>query len=113
MTERYIDPWGYFEMDDATGLPATPDGMFFRVCRGRVLRGYWYVELRRKTWYGSRVVESTPLDWDAETKRDVMSRESIVYNAGYVMWKLRERPEYTHDLSLLGDYPPKTLNPKE
>lgn len=110
MTERYIDPWGYFEMDDDTGLPATPEGMFFRVRRLRT-QGYWHVELRRKTRYGSRVVEYTVEDWDSEYRP--LSQETVLHDAAYVMWRLRDRAKHNHDLSLLGDYPPKTLNPKE
>lgn len=26
MTKKNISPWGYFEMDEATGLPLLPEG---------------------------------------------------------------------------------------
>ena len=97
---EYIRPWGEFEMDEATGLPAVPEGYFWRVTRPS--RGYWQVQLRKRTWYGSRCVAWTG-------SRYGMTASKVKDLAGYVLkYKFEKGP--AHENHLVGDHPPKTLN---
>lgn len=95
---EYIRPWGEFEMDEATGLPAVPEGHFWRVTRPS--RGYWQVQLRKRTRHGSRCVAWTG-------SRLEMTVRQVKELAGYVLgYKLEKEPGQL----LVGDYPPKTRN---
>ena len=99
-TREYIRPWGEFEMDEATGLPALPEGYFWRVTRPS--RGYWQVQLRKRTRHGSRCVAWTG-------SRFEMTASQVKELAGYVLkYKFEKGP--AHENHLVGDYPPKTLN---
>ena len=96
---EYIRPYGEFEMDEATGLPALPEGHFWRVTRPS--RGVWDVQLRKRTWYGSRCVAAVGYD-------DRLTAGKVKELAGYVLkYKLEKEP--VHEMHLVGDYPPKTL----
>ena len=98
-TREYIRPWGEFEMDEATGLPTLLEGHFWRVTwpQGR----FWQVQLRKRTWYGSRCVA-----WTAS--RSEMTASKVKELAGYVLtYKFEKEP--VHEMHLVGDYPPKTL----
>lgn len=96
---EYIRPYGEFEMDEATGLPTLPEGYFWRVTRPS--RGYWQVQLRKCTWYGSRCVAWT------ESQHE-MTASKVKELAGYVLeYKFEKEP--VHEMHLVGDYPPKTL----
>lgn len=97
---EYISPYGEFEMDEATGLPALPEGHFWRVTPPS--RGFWEVQLRKRTWYGSRCEAWTASGYE-------MSDSKVKELAGYVLkYKLEKEP--VHEMHLVGDYPPKTLN---
>ena len=97
---EYIRPWGEFEMDEATGLPTVPEGYFWRITRpqGR----FWQVQLRKRTWRGSRCVAET-------ASRCEMTASSVKELAGYVL-KYKFEKEPAHEMHLVGDYPPKTRN---
>lgn len=97
---EYIGPYGEFEMDEATGLPAVPEGYFWRVARPQ--EGYWQVQLRKRAWYGSRCVAGT-------ASRFEMTSRKVKELAGYVL-KYKFEKEPVHEMHLVGDYPPKTLN---
>lgn len=101
MTSRRIDPWGTFEMDDSTGLPKAPEGMFFRV---RNTKGeHWYVDLRKKMWFGSYKVQHAI----ARHSHRPITRKNIIDSAAYALTLYSERNSTESDLTLLGDYPPK------
>ena len=97
---EYIRPYGEFEMDEATGLPTVPEGYFWRVTRpqGR----FWQVQLRKRTWYGSRRVA-----W--AVYQHEMTASKVNELAGYVL-KYKVKKEPAHEMHLVGDYPPKTRN---
>ena len=96
---EYIRPWGEFEMDEATGLPALPEGHFWRVTRPQ--GGYWQIQLRKHIRYGSRRVAETE-------SRFEMTASNVKELAGYVL-KYKFEKEPAHENHLVGDYPPKTL----
>jgi len=96
---EYISPYGEFEMDEATGLPVLPEGYFWRVTWPR--DGFWQVQLRKRTWYGSRCVAWT-------CGRYEMTAGKVKELAGYVL-KYKFEKEPVHEMHLVGDYPPKTL----
>ena len=96
---EYIRPYGEFEMDEATGLPALPEGYFWRVTRPS--RGFWDVQLRKRTRHGSRCEAGT-------ASQHEMTASKVKELAGYVL-KYKFKKESTHEMHLVGDYPPKTL----
>ena len=96
---EYIRPYGEFEMDEATGLPAVPEGYFWRVTEPQ--GGGWSVQLRKRTWYGSRCAAGT-------VTRCEMTASKVKELAGYVL-KYKFEKEPVHEMHLVGDYPPKTL----
>lgn len=106
---EYISPYGEFEMDEATGLPALPEGHFWRVTRPQ--GGYWQVQLRKRTWYGSRCVAGTasgPRCVAGTASGYEMTASNVKEQAGYVL-KYEFEKEPVHERYLVGDYPPKTL----
>lgn len=97
MTVKNIYPWGNFVVDDATDLPQPPEpGMFWRVTKPFLGLGD-QVQLRKKTWYGSR-----KLDWHPTR----LNRGRILDAAAYILYKMTKSKDET---SLRGDYPPKSL----
>ena len=96
---EYIRPYGEFEIDEATGLPVLPEGHFWRVTRPR--DGSWQVQLRKRTWYGSRCVARTYSQYE-------MTASEVKTLAGYVL-KFEFKRATVHEMHLIGDYPPKTL----
>lgn len=114
MTMTRIEPWGTFEIDDATGLPVVAEDMFFRVTESS--EGFWKVELHqrtetRKRW--GKIVDSSVVVEDGtarESARPITS-ENVRYLAGYCIYMLRNHSTVGQrsDASLVGDYPPKSL----
>lgn len=98
MTVKNISPWGNFVIDDATGLPQLPErGMFWRVTKAGSY--FWQVQLRERTKFGfSKMIESRTFN------RCTPLRENwILDGAAHCLNKYG-------DLTLIGDYPPKSLN---
>lgn len=101
------------DLDPSTGLPALPEGQFWRVRVDHTLSGgSLYVELRekRKHWFGSwKIAEYGP------TYLDMCGtvENTIAYNARRVMEKSEHLRKQDSRLkiaeSLAGDYPPKKL----
>lgn len=91
-------------MDDSTGLPALPEGQFWRVSQS-MASTYVDVIRRQKTWYGSRKVgESHPVTKSEATPKEVRAA------AMYILWKEKKAPDADRR-KVLGDYPPKKLEP--
>lgn len=102
MTDKNINPWGNFVMDDETGLPQLPEpDLFFRVTR---IVGGWQVQLRRKIFYGFSRVEET-----RTYAKEPITEKTVLDGSAHALTKYRERPTRNSDYSLLGDYPPKKL----
>lgn len=101
MTSRYIDPWGTFEIDDATGLPQVPEGMFWRVKKQTSL--HWRVELREEKFFSSRLVSYATSRYDIAP----VSKENILSSAAFALTEYRRTSH--GDMSLLGYYPPKKV----
>jgi hypothetical protein len=91
-------------IDPATGLPQLPEGYFWRVEKAMPGSQYGYVRLmrRRKAWVpkveASRIFTLTEL-----TESELFSDAVQVYSDFDFEGTARYR-------TLLGDYPPKTIN---
>jgi hypothetical protein len=104
MTVKNIYPWGNFEMDDETGLPAIPaEGHFFRVTR--IGFGFWEVQLRRKRKFRFSKKEESRTYGEGQP----ITEGNILNGAAHALTNYLERDSQTGDNSLLGDYPPKKL----
>lgn len=96
-------------LDPNTGLPQLPPGMFWRVMRERIIDSPIRIELRRKTWYGSREVEHV---WSGTISESVVLHQAA---SCYTQWReecAKRRVNKTHSRKLddlIGDYPPKKL----
>lgn len=79
-------------------MPELPDGMFWRVVReGNTV----LVQLRKRTWYGSRWLDET----NANSFLDPhVTAERLRGVAGMLLSRRREAQERDN---MLGDYPPK------
>lgn len=87
---------GTYPLDPATGMPTLPEGQFWRVTPESCF-SYSEVQLREKTWYGSKKLKSTTTH---------LYKESVLGNAAFILDNLST---YKPDMSLLGDYPPLSL----
>lgn len=86
-------------IDDKTGLPALPDGYFWRVTRGVASR-YVYLQMRKKRWLGSKVVDYSIISKSENTAELVLKRARGV---------VRDfNPDRNHK-QFVGNYPPNTL----
>lgn len=75
---REVWPWGWVTVDRVTGMPAVPEeGMFWRVLPADWM-GFSTVQLRKKTWYGSRKVEKTYHHGEYFNKLEVLSDATYV-----------------------------------
>lgn len=89
-------------IDSATGLPELPEGYFWRVRTGSLSRDY--LDLRKKTWYGSKVIDNRVLRYYdgegnvIEPRVEILNRAKRIYGEFENPWD-----EY------YGDYPPKKL----
>lgn len=109
MTDTYMIYGTRVTLDPNTGLPQLPHRMFWRVARERTIRSPIRIEIRRKTWYGSREIEHA---WS-----DTISESAILHEAAfcYTRWReecARRRVNKTRKRQLddlIGDYPPKKL----
>lgn len=93
-------------MDFETGLPSLPEGYFWRVKSASSLLTAPKVQLRKKMWIGSYVVD------DAWTLDEFHSAEQEVRYLAMMIWD-RQRAEQERILGLarvVGDYPPKRLS---
>lgn len=91
--------------DTFTGLPGLPKGYFWRVRRGSA--EYLRLQMRKKTWFGSAVVE-----WSV-TERHKASPTELREAASCILRKLERRSTQGADWKkYLGDYPPKMLPPE-
>lgn len=109
MTDTYNIYGTSVTLDPDTGLPLLPHGMFWRVKRERVIDPPIRIELRAKTWYGSREIRHSWVD--------TIDEGAILHAAAfcYEQWREecatrranRARSRQLDDL--IGDYPPKKL----
>ena len=110
ITRETIYPYGTFYMDSTTGMPAVPEGMFWRV--KRILFGeFWEVQLRKHGMFWSFKVESRTFD-----KSEPIIRETILRGAASAYEDYREKQAAYKRAkvepvgkALFGDYPPKSL----
>lgn len=91
------------ETDISTGLPKLPEGYFWRV-RASSLQ-LTYVELRKKTWLGSRQVHRRLTNYYDKMGNVLDPREEIVTRAVSIMKEFNDPWE-----PFYGDYPPKKLD---
>lgn len=101
-----VDP---YVLDPETGLPLLPDGYFWRV-RSAHFRGHAYVELRssylKRHWLFWKKRLSTKIH--EEMILTPISRPRILKEARECVEAVQKH--LVSDYSLLGDYPPKSLN---
>lgn len=90
-----------------SGLPEAPEGHFFRVKKWHSGLSSQYtliVQLRRKTWYGSRKIG------DSICEHTVISVRRAAESALAEALRKINRPKTLHLRDhFVGDYPPKTL----
>jgi hypothetical protein len=91
------------EEDESTGLPVVPEGYLWRVRMGALHINK--LDLRKKTWYGSRKVDSRVL-WYYDDYRNVLDPRDEIWQRAVSIMKEFVDP-WTE---FYGDYPPKTLN---
>lgn len=104
MTRLNIYPYGSHQMDDKTGMPAVPEGYFWRVKKNFLGGGFWEVQLRQRgAFWSSRV---TSRHYGAGDRID---REHILMGAAFALARWQESASNPDGSALLGDYPPKKL----
>lgn len=104
MTWIEIFPWGKLEIDDATGLPALPEGHFWRVRKAFLASEYTEVQIRQRGRIGSRRVVYVTTETALLT-----GHEHLLRIAAQAAWRFRKSLPLKPDLELFGDYPPKKL----
>jgi len=93
------------EKDTDTGLPKVPEGYFWRVCQSML--GVDKLQLRKKTWYGSRKIDERMLQFYYKDSRTVMPpQESILWSAEAISKEADFNDPWT---AFRGDYPPKKV----
>jgi hypothetical protein len=94
-------------MDEATGLPAVPPGYFWRVFVERNMfteHGILRVQLRKRAWYGSRLIQTD------STLADTGLKEDTRYLARLIMRTQKDQIQVGQLIDeVSGDYPPKKL----
>lgn len=87
-------------IDEDTGMPEIPwEGCFWRF--RRIFGGSYALELRTKTWYGSRPVLGYPFMYS-----DMVTKHRIREAARSLIRSVEAQKE-VHDM--LGDYPPMRM----
>lgn len=84
---------------ETTGLPALPDGMFWRITRPNII-GMHEIQLRKKL-----IIGSTNLGY-TQRSPETMHAEGIQRDARYL---LRQYQGNSSGMKYVGDYPPKKL----
>lgn len=102
MTKQYIDPWGYFEMDEATGLPLLPEGHYWRVGPNFEGSPHVRVSIRRK---GKRWGKDIEVCFGASS-RSRFNKAELLDTAAHT---LKYKFGVSESTELYGDYPPKKL----
>lgn len=102
MTKQYIDPWGYFEMDDATGLPLLPEGHYWRVGPNYPTSPHVRVSIMRR---GKRWGKDVEVCWGAGF-RAKFNKSKLLDTAAHL---LKYEFGTSDAIDLYGDYPPKKL----
>lgn len=86
-------------LNASTGLPEVPKGYFWRVKKS--LHPYGYVQLRKKLFIGSFLVESTIF------RQNELSERTILSDAWLTLNKVDFNPKPKKNF--YGNYPPKTI----
>lgn len=102
MTKQYIDPWGYFEMDEATGLPLLPEGHYWRVEPSHRTSPYVRVSIMRT---GNRRGKDVEVCSGAEF-RAKLNKTTLLDTAAHT---LKYKFGVSESTELYGDYPPKKI----
>lgn len=89
------------QLDSITGLPKVPEGYFWRVKKS--LHPYGYVQLRKKLFIGSFLVESTIF------RQNELSERTILSDARLTLGKVDFNPKPKPKKNFYGNYPPKTI----
>lgn len=98
-----IWPYGAHELDDATGLPVVPEGMFWRI--RKTINPFAHVELRRKLAIGSTLVErAVCYRFELTGPREILSTCAFVLNQVHKNRRLEKAA-----FKPWGDYPPRKL----
>src|SRR5690606_37979043 len=102
-TEKVNTIWGTYDADPATGLPAMPEGQFWRVKHARD-SSYVHLQLRERRRFGSRL-----LSWTTISKKHKLSEKAVREAAAYIVHCEPDRENKLTRHDLIGDYPPKTI----
>lgn len=103
MTKKNISPWGYFEMDEATGLPLLPEGHYWRVGPSYPSSPHVRVGIMRKS--DKRRGKDIEVCSGAAS-RSTFDKAALLDTAAHTM---KYRFGTTEATDLYGDYPPKKL----
>lgn len=102
MTKQYIDPWGYVEMDEATGLPLLPEGHYWRVGPTYSTSPYVRVSIVRT---GNRRGKDVEVCVGAAPRAN-FNKTTLLDTAAHT---LKYKFEVSESTELYGDYPPKKI----
>lgn len=86
-------------IDDVTGLPELPEGYFWRIANRVSI--YIDVEIRKKTWIGSKMVTQKVTTISDASARRIRTLAELAHRDVFgdgASWR-----------QILGDYPPKKL----
>jgi hypothetical protein len=105
----YRNMWGVTDFDAQTGLPAVPEGYFWRVKAPSRLGEYYTVQLRKR-W---RLVGSRTIGWTVISRGKISAAE-VVDSACYALTYSNEILSHFGNLvpvrkDLVGNYPPKRI----
>lgn len=108
MSKKSLTECSAYDIDEETGLPALPEGYFWRV-RDANYKGHAYVELRstykRRYWLFWKKLYSTKLH--EEMVLAPITRPRVLKEAQDCIQAVQNH--LVSDYSLIGDYPPKNL----
>ena len=91
-------------IDETTGLPALPEGYFWRVRQGSLYMDH--LELRKRIWFGSWKVHERVLPYYDKDRKRLDPKETILRYARSIMGEFHNPWD-----NFYGDYPPKKLEP--
>lgn len=88
-----------YEIDESTGLPELPEGYFWRVTPGSGSR-YVYLQMRKRRWLGSKLID------DSILRKSEITVELVQRRATKILLDFNPDSDYK---KFVGDYPPKKL----